>query len=301
MTACGGGNAGNNNLWLMGTAPTGGTFYAVGAAMAEVSNKAVDDLRITAQVSAGSSEENIELLNRGEIELGFVDAGTLAEYAESGADTSKLRVLFNAYPSVMHWVVSGDSAVKSPADLKGQSVATGNPKSGMEANNRDLLQAGWDLTFDDIEPKPMHVEPGLQALVDGNVEAVNIPSAVPLSSVAQFANQHAVRLLDLSEADIAKIHEKRPFWTPYTIPGGTYKGTDKDSHTLALGSYLVTRNDVDEQKLRAFVNAVFAGRDTITHTVPIDRLLAPGDARTGFDFLRSIGVEPSPAADVIPQ
>ena len=303
LSGCGGasGSGGNGNLWLMGTAPTGGTFYTVGAAMAEVSNKADTGVRITAQVSAGSSAENIELLNKGDIDLGFVDAGTFADYADSGKDLSKLRVLFNVYPSVMHWVVRGDTDLHSPKDYVGRPIAVGNPKSGMESNNRGLLQAGWGITFDDIKAQSLHVEPGLQALVDGNVDAVNIPSSVPLASVTEFASTHDITLLDLSQADIDKIHKALPFWSPFTIKGGTYKGTDKDTHTVALGSYLVTREGVDEDKLEAFVKAVFDKRDQVAKTVPVEAMMSVAEAKTGFDFLDSIGVKASPAADVIPR
>jgi TRAP transporter TAXI family solute receptor len=301
LSACGGSSGSDDDLWLMGTAPTGGTFYALGAAMAEAANGDVDGLKITAQVSAGSSTENFELLNNGDIELGFIDAGTFADLAESGADFSDIRVVFNAYPSVMHWVVQGGSDIESPADFAGEKIAVGNPKSGMESNNKALLEAGWNLTFDDIEPQNLHVEPGLQALVDGNVAAANIPSSVPLSTLNEFSNTDDIRLLDLPEADVAKISEKLPFWSSYTIPGGTYEGNEEDVRTVATGSYVVARADVDEDVLRGFVEAVFEDQPQIAEAVSAGKGMTPDYATEGLDYLESIGVKTSPVVDAIPQ
>lgn len=282
--------------WVMGTAPPGGTYYELGSATAEVVADYVQDLNINVRVSAGSNAENAELLLAGEIELGWMSAPTFRELQDSGKNTDKLQVVFNAYPSVMHWLVRADSGIDSPADWRGKPVAVGNPETGMQVTNKELLDAGWGISFDDIEAKNLHVKPGLQALKDGNVQAIGIPTGVPLASLLETSRLVDLKLLSLSDDDIAKIRETYPEWAEYTISESAYPEIKMESRTVAKGSYLVTHDGVDQEMIYKYTKALYEHLDKLAKLHSTGKQFNKEYAVSALDYLDEVGVEFAPGA-----
>lgn len=298
VAACGSpGDSGSGSAeWAMGTAPPGGTYYELGSATAEVVADYVPDLNINVRVSAGSNAENAQLLLAGEIELGWMSAPTFRELQESGKDTDKLQVVFNAYPSVMHWLIRADSGINSPADWRGKPIAVGNPETGMQVTNKELLESGWDITFNDIEAKNLHVEPGLQALRDGNVQAIGIPTGVPLASLLETSRLVDLDLLSLTDEDIATIRETYPEWTEYTIPESAYPEIRTESQTVAKGTYLVTHDGVDQEMIYQYTKALYEHLDELTELHSTGKQFNAEYAVGGLDYLEEVGVEFAPGA-----
>lgn len=288
----GGGGSSIDVRWVMGTSPTGGTYYPLGTAIAQVARGEEPGLQITPQVSASSDEENMRLIAAGDIHLGWVGGSLLNTLKERGEDLSPYQIVFAGYPSVIHWVVSADSGITSPGDYRGEAVAIGNPASGMEHNNLETLQAGWDLARSDIDAQNLHVEPGLQAVRDGRVAGVNIPTGVPVTSIIEACEASGLKLLSLTGEEIERITTALPYWSLYTIEKGTYScNENEDVQTIGQASYLIARNDVDQRAINRLTEIVFTNLDQLGQSVAQAKAFSPAYAVSGQEFMDTIGVE----------
>src|SRR5215510_2343365 len=91
----------------IGTGGTGGVYYPLGGAIANVLSKNLPNVQATAEVTGGSVD-NLKLIGTGQSELGFSMADAALD-AFNGADKFKsgkiaVRTLMVLYPNRMHVV-----------------------------------------------------------------------------------------------------------------------------------------------------------------------------------------------------
>src|SRR5829696_5738941 len=97
----------------IGTGGTGGVYYPLGGAVANVLSKTLPNVQATAEVTGGSVD-NLKLIKTGQSELGFTMADAALD-AMQGQDKFKsgklpLQALLVVYPNRMHVVtVEGTS------------------------------------------------------------------------------------------------------------------------------------------------------------------------------------------------
>src|SRR6476660_5389008 len=116
----------------IGTGGTGGVYYPLGGAVANVLSKSLPNVQATAEVTGGSVD-NLTLIGAGKSELGFTMADAALD-ALRGEDKFKgakvpLQTLLVLYPNRMHVVTIEGLGVENMADLKGKRVSTGSPGS----------------------------------------------------------------------------------------------------------------------------------------------------------------------------
>ena len=123
----------------LGTATPGGGFPLYGNAFAQAMN-AADPQVIIAPRNTKGSNENIPLLEKGELDLALV-AGEPAYEAFAGIGRAKvtLKILTAIYSNPGMFVVRADSPYKTIRDLVGQPVAFGAKGSGLPILARYVL------------------------------------------------------------------------------------------------------------------------------------------------------------------
>src|ERR1700709_534715 len=136
----------------IGTGGTGGVYYPLGGAVANVLSKNLPNVQATAEVTGGSID-NLKLIATGQSELAFTMADAALD-ALQGNDKFKsmkvpLQTLLVVYPNRMHVVTVEGTGIETMADLKGKRVSTGSPgrRTGGEAF-RVIEAAGLDKDKD---------------------------------------------------------------------------------------------------------------------------------------------------------
>src|SRR5688572_27198240 len=141
--ALGTAHAQQSTIISIGTGGTGGVWYPLGGAMANILTKTVPGMNVTAEVTGGSVD-NISLIRMGQSALGFsmVDAAWDA-YRGQGKFKEKveLRTLAVFYPQKNHVITLEGSGIEKMADLRGKRVSIGSPGSGSEIIARRVLEA----------------------------------------------------------------------------------------------------------------------------------------------------------------
>src|ERR1700730_6329962 len=128
----------------IGTGGTGGVYYPIGGALANLLSKNMPNMQATAQVTGGSVD-NLKLINAGQSELAFSMADAALD-AFNGVDKFKgtkvpLRTLMVLYPNIMHVVSIEGAGVEKMTDIKGKRVSSGSPGSATEVMAFRVVEA----------------------------------------------------------------------------------------------------------------------------------------------------------------
>src|SRR3984885_9672832 len=128
----------------IGTGGTGGVYYPLGGAVANVLSKALPNVTATAEVTGGSID-NLKLIGAGQSEMAFTMADAALD-AMQGNEKFKnnkvaLQALLVVYPNRMHVVTVEGTGIEKLADLKGKRVSTGSPGGATEVMAFRVIEA----------------------------------------------------------------------------------------------------------------------------------------------------------------
>lgn len=249
---------------------TGGTYYPMSAAIAELISKNVEGVKnATAQVT-GASFENVRLLERGYCQFSTTNAASVyAAYNAKEPFTEplkKIRTMVWGHGSDLHIVTLADSDIKTIEDLKGKRFAVGSPGSGGEIEVRRLLETnGW--TYDDIEEEFLSYGEAMNALKDGRIDAGEANAGIPVASVMDLAMTKKIRILPVPDKWVENLLKEYPIYDTFTIPGGLYKGVDEDIPTLTSPATFSTSIDVPEKVVYQTMKTIYENMDWLEENI----------------------------------
>ena len=232
------------------TATTGGVYYPLGNAMAQLFNQKITGIKASAGATAGTPQ-NVLLMQKKEAEVAFAQNG-VAYYAYNGMEMFKdkptkfLRGITYLYPNVMHIVVAASSNIKSIKDFEGKKFVPGAIGSATEINSKEILGL-YGLDYKDkknVKGEYLGYSEAAEALKDGRVDGILIAGGLPTSAVLDAASSLKIRILSLEPDMIAKLKQTMPWYYEITIPKGTYIGQTEDVHTVAVANLLICREDL---------------------------------------------------------
>jgi hypothetical protein len=256
------------------TATTGGAYYPIGNAMAQIWSKNIKEVtRASAQSTAGTPQ-NVELMMNEEVQIAIGQNG-ICYYAFYGKGTyegkppyKEMRGMFTLYPNVMHWIVRKDAGMKSVADFKGKKFVPGQVASATEINSREMMEAyGLNYMKDQGETNVTADFLGYNEAVDllknAQTDGTHIAGGVPTAAIMDVLSSGAGELISMEEDKIKEIVEKYPWYFPFTIPAGSYPNQDKDVRTLALSNILFTDVRQDEELVYLLTKATYEFHDDL--------------------------------------
>ena len=231
------GMAAGKTFLALGTGGTGGTYYPLGGALAQLLSNTVPDLAVSA-LTSNASLSNCNFISTGEIEMGLSQANTTYwAYSATGVSEANqplpnLRGIAALYPETIQIIALKASGIKTIEDLKGKRVGVGAPNSGTAADAEIILGA-HGITFDDIKVDYLNFNEVAQRLVDGQIDAGFTTGGFPTSSVIEVATKRDIVLVPISAEKIKELTDAIPYYGATVIPGGLYKGVDEDVSALA--------------------------------------------------------------------
>ena len=258
------------------TGGTGGVYYPVGGAYAELINTYLEGYSAVAEVT-GASVENVALISRGDSDIALALADTVYQAytgtgrfgpdGDPGVQLPNLRALGSAYSNAMHIVTLQDSGIASLADLVGKRVSVGAPGSGTEVSAAAIMAANG-ITYDDIEEELLNYNETADALRDGQIDAGFLSVGAPNSVLLSLAESRDITLISLTEDEIAAATEAGPTFTTYTLQGGIYTGVDEEITTIGTPNVIVVAEELDEQVAYDFVSALYEHIDEVIAVHP---------------------------------
>ena len=233
------------STFAIATGGPAGLYYPYGGGMASIWSKELPHVNAKAEVTGGSVTNVIQVA-RQESELGIAMADVVTDaYLGTGRfpQALPLRVLFTAYPNIVHILTLKGSGVERVQELVGKRVSLGAAGSGTAVAAENIL-TGLGLTLDDIAPAYLSFGETTSALKDGTIDAGFVVGGLGIAAVTELAVTRDLVLVPLSIDDLAQLNEQFPAYAGYQIPGGTYDKIPHDVQALGIWSAVVVHKDM---------------------------------------------------------
>jgi TRAP transporter TAXI family solute receptor len=221
------------------TGGTGGTYYALGGALAQAISLKLDDVIATAQTTTGSVM-NINLIRQKEVETGFTQnnqnywAYHGTEMFQSQPPYKGIRVIATIFPEQLLLTATKKSGIKSYHDLKGKRYAGPDKGSGSMYDAMIVFKV-LGLTLKDFASVDyLSISGAAQRLKDDQGDFTHWTSGHPQAGMMDLFIGTPTVLISMDDELIKKICKAYPFYTPYTIEKGTYPTQDYDVKTVTI-------------------------------------------------------------------
>lgn len=254
-----GSSKGSKTSVIIGTGGSSGTYFAVGAGMANLLNKHSEKINAVSQGTNGAIE-NVRLLHSKSIQIGMGNWDALYfGYEGTGpfkGEKQNVVSLMNLYLSAGQMAVKADSGIEKYEDLKGKKVNLGPQGSTITEMSKIILQTKGIDPDKDIKPFYLDFNEGGSKLKDGDLDATFYVAGVPTAGLIDLTSSTDIKLLSLNEETADQIIEKYPYYDKITIPAGTYKGIDYDVNSLQLWTALMVSPDMPEDTVYEIVKTL---------------------------------------------
>lgn len=261
LSGCGGESASPSRTFItIATGGTGGVYYPLGGALAQVYSATIPGVNASAQ-STVASVFNVQAIQQGKADVAFTqgDVAYFAYKRGTEADPNphvKLRGMAVLYVNTVQIVVRRDSDIHSVPDFRGKRVGVGAPASGTEVAARIVIE-GHGLKYSDVRPDFLSFSEVAAQMQDRTLDGGFIVSSYPVSAITDASMTVGIRLLAIDRAAIDRIRAQYPFFKPVVIPRDTYRGQVADIETLGVDNLLVCREDLPEELVYQLTKAFF--------------------------------------------
>lgn len=244
----------------IGSGNTGGVFYPLGGALAQILSRTVPGWQVTAEVTGGSID-NLKLVGSGKADLGFsmADAAWDAFSGNEKFSGKKLplRTLAVLYPNRMHVVTTEAMGIATIKDLDGKRVSVGSPGGATEIMALRVLEA-FGLT-DKVRRERLSVNESVNAIKDRKIDAFFWVGGVPTAAVTDLAATPGVtiRLLDHGAAVEAMNKRYGPLYSRSVIPRSAYTGSAQDTSNANVWNVLVANAAMPDDVAYTVVKTLF--------------------------------------------
>lgn len=263
--------------------PRDGTYFIIGDAMAALFSQRLPDVRAVAAEGRGV---NSDALQDGDAECGLMQADTAYLAYSQGtirirAPHTRLRGVAVLFPTVLH-VVSGSRVhVNRIGQLSGFHVgaAVVREPSPHQIGPRDkaVIDTALELSGRTPAQAPMPkvreiaLEQAVTKLESGEIDVAFLYGGQPFFPVTEFTERNDATFLDFDEQTTSALKARYPFFKPAVIPAGTYRGQDRDVHTVAIDNLLVCRADVPADLIYRITRTLHEGLPVLAAAHPSGR------------------------------
>src|SRR5882724_1752397 len=252
----------------IGTGGTGGVYYPLGGAVANVLSKNLPNVQATAEVTGGSID-NLKLIASGQSEMAFTMADAALD-ALQGQDKFKsgkvpLQTLLVVYPNRMHVVTVEGTGIEKMSDLKGKRISTGSPGGATEVMAFRVIEAAGLDKDKDMKRERLGVAESVNAIKDRKIDAFFWVGGLPTAAVTDLANTPGVKIKMIDHADqVAAMNKKYGnLYVQDAIPKDMYRGMDADNKQATVMNLLVAHQNMDEKTAYNIVKAVFDHKEDL--------------------------------------
>jgi TRAP transporter TAXI family solute receptor len=244
----------------IGTGGTGGVYYPLGGAVANVLSKSLPNVQATAEVTGGSID-NLKLIASGQSEMAFTMADAALD-AMQGQDKFKskvpLQALLVVYPNRMHVVTVEGTGIEKMADLKGKRVSTGSPGGATEVMAFRVIEAAGLDKDKDMKRERLGVAESVNAIKDRKIDAFFWVGGIPTAAVTDLAATPGMKMKLIDHGDtVEKMNAKHgKLYTTSKIKAGSYPGYDKDNSIAEVWNLIVTGDKMSNDEAYAIVKTL---------------------------------------------
>jgi hypothetical protein len=275
-------------LLVIGGGAETGVYYQVAVNVCKLVNEKLggQGYDCKGQPSLGSVA-NIKAMSQGYLDFALAQSDVNWEAYNGqknwkGKPVKGLRSVFSVYPETVMLVTRADTGITSVTDLRGKRVNLGNPGLATRENAEDTLRIYGIDTREDISGRDLELKEAARALSRGKIDAFFYTVGNPWDGGIQLAKDTKIRMIPIDAPAIKKFVADNPYYVLAAIPGGIYKGVDKDVATFAVKATFVTSDKEPDDVVYNVVKTVFENLDRFRTMHPAFRSVQPQEMLKGL-------------------
>ncbi len=258
-------SARGDSFITIGTGGVTGVYYPAGSAICRLVNKDRKESGIRCSVEAtGGSVYNIDTIRQGELDMGIAQSDVQYKAWKGEGDDFKddgpfadLRAVFSLHPEPFTVVARDDSGISTFDDLKGKRVNVGNPGSGQRSTMEVVMaRKGWTMADFALAAELKSSEQA-EALAASQIDAIVFTVGHPSGAIQEATTTVDAHLVPVTGPEIDALVKEFPYYTKAVIPGGMYRGTDRDVETFGVRATVVTSAKAPDDVVYQVVKEVF--------------------------------------------
>ncbi|MGW1225994.1 TAXI family TRAP transporter solute-binding subunit [Streptomyces sp. NPDC001478] len=261
-----------------------GVYQRYGERLRGALDRDLPKVSIHLQTSEGS-QQNIARVATGRADFTIATTDAVATYLrDRKPGFERLRGCVRLYDDYIQLVVKRGSDIGKVADLRGKTVAVGQPGSGVRlVADRIMTAAGLD-PVGDVTAVPAGIDTMPKLLEEGRLDAFFWSGGLPTSAVADLAARYPIRLVPLEESLVKRLQAaggSTRYYRSAVMPADAYRDAQQGQAvpTVAVANVLVTTDRTDPVMTEAFTRTVIDSRDRIGREVHAAQLV---DLRTAI-------------------
>ena len=253
------------------TGGTGGTYYPLGGAFADIWNNHVKSAKVNATVqTTGGSVANINLLKTDQVEVAIAQ-NDVCFYAKEGvvlfdSKFPDIRGVASLYSEPIQLVTDASSKINKVADLRGKRVAIGAIGSGSEACARQVLKAAGLDPDKDIDAKFLSFNEAATAMKDRQIDAAFVLVGIPTAAITDLATTNNIKVSSVEEEVINNLMKNYSYYVKFVIPAGTYRNLNEDVQSIAVRSIIAVKANFDSKLLYEMMETLYANKERIINS-----------------------------------
>ncbi len=245
----------------MMTGPQGGVWVPLGGALKGMWEKAVPGLQV--QMLPGAGIANIRGVDEGKAQVGFGNTITtvdgLAGRPPFPKKVTKVCQVANLYPQYFQVVVPVNANINSISDMKGKVLVTQPKGNTAELINIHLLQV-HGMTYQSLAKVNFinSYTDAVEMMKDGHAQVFTLGTAIPASAVMDLASARDIKLIGITDKELADMKKINPGYSKLTIKAGTYPKQNKDVDVIGYATHIVCSCDLPEETVYKMTKAMAA-------------------------------------------
>jgi TRAP transporter TAXI family solute receptor len=216
---------------------------------------------ITGSCMPSTTTANALGVHMGKFNVAFCLTDTIADalrgegFFKEHGKLQDLRAVVAIYPHATHLVVRADSGINKIEDLRGKRITPDGRGLSCDLQTQRLLGL-HNMSYDDVKVQFLSFSDAAGNFIDRHLDALMfITVPFPFAPVINVATQMNIKLMSLSDDDIAKL-VKYPGVARYTLPAGLYKGVDYPVNGICVYSFIMVRKDMPEDIVYAMAKTI---------------------------------------------
>lgn len=238
-------------FYRLSTLGPGSSPYLVMSTFAQFVNERLPEVSIQVNATGAATQHALEaaagridfFMSSPTVHAAMMQGGAMYAQIPNAAELSQdLRSLLSFPIGVYHIVTYADSGIETLADIKGKRVFLGPPGGGATTTMTNLVRAvtGYEPGTD-FESVAVGWDAAAQAFQDGRLDVYINPTNAPSPVIEQMAVSRPIRLIGLTEEEMAKpavaTMLNRPGGTLGGISAGTYGANQmNEEDVVAVGT-----------------------------------------------------------------
>ncbi len=229
------------------SAKTSSSYYQMGVQIAEAMKKgSAGNIVVTVEESQGSVQNVMEsavrpgnyVFTTPPALVGLAQSGKAMFKGKDNPKFAEIRALFPIPSLTMHFVMSDKSGVSDFAGMAGKTILLGKGSFGAKEGEKYLKMFGLEGK---VKLAQVELSNAVPALKNGQIDGFVTAGSYPAPNVIEAAAGTGIRLLSLSDEQIAATKRTR-----LVIPAGTYTGQDQPVTTTSLPVVAYTTTQMDD-------------------------------------------------------